>query len=688
MDDTGEEPAKLVGAAALADVMHLLAGPFYIIDEAGHFILWNRQVEQISGLAPSQLQNIHMLELVAPADRPKVAEAFCTAMQQDGQVQINACLLLKDQSVPFALWGTRMQAKGHNYLCGMGMDLSTQARQGADLDLCKRALDAASNGIVITRCAGADNPIEYVNPAFERISGYSAEESIGRDSRFMAAPGLDAPQRSELHLAIRQQRAATVVFRNRRKNGEQFWNQLTITPVRNGNGHVSHFIGILEDITELKERTTRLEHQVTHDALTGLANRTLLGDRLEHALHSAERTRHQVALVLMDLNKFKEINDTMGHDAGDEVLRQVASRLLSAVRETDTVARLGGDEFVLVLAEQPSLRFVLRSLDRIRQAMAAPLTVAGRKLSVGASMGVALFPQDGQNQSQLLKAADAAMYAGKSGGLDAVHFYSNEIAASSEARQHFESMLRRALDGDEIFLTYQPKVCVQTGALRGLEALLRWNHPERGELLPAEFLPEAEENGLIVPLGRRVLEDVFQTLARLAEMGFPEIPVSINSCSREFTQRDYLPHISHRLKHYGAAAGRLALELRESQFMRNPDEARRLAHGAEELGIGLALDEFGVGASNWSCLAALPITHLKMAQHSIEHIGSEGGKGALARSILDLGHNLDIEVTATCVENDAQRVFLAAHGCASMQGHFVSAPLTRPELEHWLHGGR
>ena len=688
MDDTGEDPAKTVGAAALADVMHLLAGPFYIIDEAGHFILWNRQLEQLTGLRPTELRNIHMLQLVAPADRPKVGEAFCNAMQQEGQVQVDACLQLNGRSVPYLLWGTRLLAQGRSYLCGMGMDISHQTRQRGDLDLCKRALDAASNGIVITRCEGSDNPIEYVNPAFERISGYSAAESIGRDSRFMAAPGLDETQRAELHAAIRQQRATTVVFRNRRKNGEQFWNQLTVTPVRDSASQVSHFIGILEDITDLKERTTQLEYQVTHDALTGLANRTLLRDRLEHALHSAERERRQVALVLLDLNKFKEVNDTMGHDAGDDVLRQVAARLSCAVRETDTVARLGGDEFVLVLAEQPSLRYVLRSLDRVRLALAGPLTVCGRTMSVGASMGVALFPQDGQNQSELLKAADAAMYAGKCGGPDAIHFYSKEIAATSEARQRSETALMDALACEQIYLMFQPNVCVQTGKLQGLEALLRWRHPERGELLAADFLPEAEENGLIVPLGRRVLEDVLQTLTRLDEIGYRDIPISINACSREFGQRDYLPHIAQRLKYYGVAPGRLSLELRESQFMGNPDEARRLAQGAEELGIGLALDEFGGGLSNWSCLAALPIDHLKMSALSIQRIGQNGANRALARSILDLGHHLNIGVIATGVENDDQHRFLASHGCAGMQGRFISAPLPRPALEEWLHQPR
>lgn len=684
MDDTGEEPAKQVGAAALHDVVNQLACTFFIINEAGHFILWNRQVESATGLTADRLHNIHMLELVAQADRPKVAAAFCTVFQQHEKVEVEANLLLKGQCVPYVLWGSRMLAQGQAYLCGMGMDLVACQRQRQDLDLYKRALHAASNGIIITRCAGRDNPIEYVNPAFERISGYTATESIGRDSRFMAAPGIDQPQRLALQQAIRQQRPASVVFRNCRKNGEQFWNQLAITPVRDGANRVTHFVGIMEDITALKERTAQLEYHVTHDTLTGVANRTLLRDRLEQAIHAAQRKNELVAVVLMDLNKFKEINDTMGHDAGDEVLRQIATRLQSAMRDTDTVARLGGDEFVLVLAEQPSMRFILRSIERVRLALAAPLAVAGRRLSVGASMGVALFPQDGNGLGELLKAADAAMYAGKCGGPDAVHFYSVAIAASLEARQRAEAALRDALANNDIFLVYQPHVCVLTGQLHGLEALLRWHHPERGELLPADFLPEAEENGLIIALGRRVLEDICGTLIRLEELGFPHIPISMNASSREFSQRDYLPHIAQRLAFYGADPARLTLELCESQLMRNPEQARRLAQGMEEIGIGLALDEFGGGLTNLSCLEAIPVRHLKMVAKSIQRIGADGDHGILARNILDIGHNLNIGVIATGVETSQQRDFLAANRCPSMQGRFISAPLTRTALEQWL----
>jgi len=670
-----------VGAVPLMDIMNLLASTFYVLDEAGHFILWNKRLEFATGLSAAQLRTVHMLDLVEPADRPKVAEAFCTVFQQQEQVQLEARLRFDGRDLPYLLFGTRLRTSGQDYLCGMGVDLGPRYRQQEALELRERALHAASNGVVITRCDGDNNPIEYVNPAFERITGYNADEVLGLDSRLMAAPGLDDPQRAALHDALMAHRPCSVVFRNRRKDGQVFWNQLSVTPVGDGGGRVTHFIGIIEDITALKERTSQLEHQVTHDALTGVANRTLLRDRLEHAVHSAHRTGGHVAVALLDLNKFKEINDTMGHDAGDQVLKQIALRLREAVRDTDTVARLGGDEFVLVLAEQPSLRFTLRMIERVRQALGEDLHIDGRDLSVGASMGVAVYPQDGDSFSTLLKAADAAMYTGKGAGPGAVHFYSPDMASSSEARQKMESALRDAVNGEDIYLLYQPHVCVSTGKLQGLEALLRWRHPEHGELLPGDFLPDAEENGLIIPLGRRVLEDVCETLGRLAYLGFDEVPISFNSSNREFSQRDYLPHIARRVKHYGLNPERLEIELKESQLMNNPERAQRLAHGVHKLGIGLNIDEFGAGASNIACLGAMQVRRLKMSFGPIRNIGRSA---ALAKTMLDIGHNLNFKVVATCVENKTQHDFLAAHGCSSMQGNFISRPLPRPDLEKWL----
>jgi diguanylate cyclase (GGDEF)-like protein/PAS domain S-box-containing protein len=684
MDIGGQVAAQKVAAASLKDVMELLADAFYVLDEAGQLVLWNHRVELATGLAPQHLRVIHMLDLFHPDDRPAVSRAFCTAFQDDAPVNIEARLQSGTSSLPYLFCAARMQAAGGPYLLGTAVNLSRPQRRDELAELRDRALHAASNGIVITRSSGKDSLIEYVNPAFERITGYTRQELLGQDTRFMAADEQDALQRAELAAAIAANRPVTVVLHNVRKNGERFWNRLSVTPVSDAHGHVAHFIGIVEDITELKERTAQLEHQVTHDPLTGVANRTLLRDRLEQALHTARRSGHLVAVVLLDLNKFKEINDTLGHDAGDHVLCMVAQRLQSALRDSDTVARLGGDEFVLVLAEQPSLRFTLRMIERIRAALADELQFESQSLPVGASMGVAVYPNDGDSFSVLLRAADAAMYKSKSGSANAVHFHSPDMASASEARRRMEQALRDALGGDSLYLKYQPNVCLRTGRVVGVEALLRWRHPQLGELLPAMFLGEAEENGLIVPLGQRVLEDVCATIKRLAGLGYASLPVTMNTSYREICQRDYLPHIARTLARHGIEPACLELELRETQLMRNPDVARRLSAGVHELGLRMAMDEFGGGASNLTCLRALRLDQLKMAPAPVREIGAQGLSGALAKTMLDIGRNLEIRVVATGVETRAQHDFLAQHGCAGIQGHYISQPMTRPNLEHWL----
>ncbi|GGY33255.1 putative bifunctional diguanylate cyclase/phosphodiesterase [Pseudoduganella albidiflava] len=681
-----ESAAALVGNLPLRDVIDLLAGTFYVMDESGYFVLWNRQLEQVTGLSAERLRSIHMLELFEPDMRARVARAFCAVFQSDERVQVEARVRnANGGTTPFLFVGSRLSIVGDGrYLCGMGVDLTRHYRQRDKLELFERALMAANNGIVITRHEGRDNPIEYVNPAFERISGYAAVEAINHDSRFMAAHGMDDDQRTYLANAIAEHRTATVVFRNKRKSGELFWNHLSVTPVRDAGGHVTHFIGIIEDITSLKQRTAQLEHLVTHDPLTGLANRLLLRDRLEHAVQAAQRNQEKVAVILMDLNKFKEINDTMGHSAGDQVLKCVAQRLQSALRESDTVARLGGDEFVMVLAAQPNMRYTLKMIERIRRAMAPEMDIDGRMLSVGASMGVAVWPDDGRTPGELLQAADTAMYEGKHGGPDAVHFYSRGMADNSAARQRMEVALREALERDDLYLLFQPHVAVDSGKILGVEALLRWRHPERGELLPADFLPDAEESGLIVLLGRRVLEDVCSTLRRLAELGFPDLPISINTSSREFSQRDYLPHIARRVAHHGVNPASLTLEMREEQLMNNPEQATRLANGLQELGIRLSVDEFGAGMNNLFCLRQLPVSQLKMTRQRVQEIDGIPGSGALAKTMLDIGNNLNIRVVATGVETRDQHDFLAANGCTSVQGNYISQPMTRPALEEWL----
>ncbi len=679
--------AGQVARLPLSTFRDYIAGPLYVIGQDGHIVLWNKHVERVTQLRPEELASAHAIELFNGTDRAVVAQKIQQVFELDAEVQVEASVQARDgSSTPFLFSGVRLQCGQTAYLVGMGIDLTERRQQEAMLRLRDRALHASSNGIVIGRRAGRDNPIEYVNPAFVRITGYTADEVIGRDLRFMAAPGLDEAERAMLRAAISEQREVRVVLRNLRKNGEIFWNELTITPVTGEQDKVSHFIGVINDVTATKQRTALLEHEVNHDALTGLANRNLMWDRLDQALRQAQRNKTLVATLLLDLNNFKKINDTLGHEAGDEVLTVVAKRLQAAVRDVDTVARLSGDEFVLVLIDQPSLRFTTQMIERLRCGLSKPVVFDSKEIPVSASIGVSLYPHDGCTVTELVHAADVAMYHAKQCGMQGAHYFSADMKSASEAKQLLETHLRSAVDKDEIELRYQPKLCLHSGKVVGIEALLRWRHPVRGLLLPEAFLADAEDNGAIIPIGMRVCELACELISQLRQCGWPTLPVSINVSYRELSQPDYIANIQQRLARYQIDPACLEIELREESMMRNPALAAERSLAIHDLGVRFAIDNFGAGQSNLACLEKLPIAHLNLSAACVRQIGDLGSNGNMAKTLIDIAHNLQFMVVAEGVETLAQANFLRETGCDQLQGSYFSVPLERAALDLLLSG--
>ncbi|MFP5390576.1 MAG: putative bifunctional diguanylate cyclase/phosphodiesterase, partial [Gammaproteobacteria bacterium] len=545
---------------------------------------------------------------------------------------------------------------------------------------------AVSNAIVITGRQGRDTPIEYVNPAFERITGYTLAEVIGRDSRFMAAPGMDLEERARVREAVRTLRSEQVVFRNRRKNGELFWNELTITPVQDEFGQATHFIGVISDITETRQRTAALEHEVNHDPLTGLANRTLMWDRLDQAIHLAQRQQSMVATVLIDLDGFKQINDTFGHEAGDQVLVAVARQLQAAVRDIDTVARLSGDEFVLILTNQPSLSFTANMADRLHQGISRPVSLNGSDVHVSASVGIAMYPHDGATPFELMRAADAAMYHAKAGGKSDISFFSATMKSATEAKQRMESAMRAALDNHQLYLVYQPRFSIEQGRLVAVEALVRWRHPDRGILLPSAFLPDAEENGLIVQIGDYVLDGACALLRELREQRHEDVIVSVNACYKEFSQHHYISRVAAKLHEYELDPDRLELELREDHLARNLPLSSEVAEEMKALGMRLAVDNFGDGVISLHYLHTHRIHHIKLHRNAMRMLETDARETELARTLIAIGRNLNIGVVAQGVETLSQLNFVKASGCAEIQGRYVSDPLTREGLQRLLEG--
>ncbi len=683
--DLAASEATMMGDMPLRSVIDVLPGTFYVVRPDGSFALWNKTLEQVAGLSAAQMAHANALDMYDPADQRVIAERIREVFNDDHLVVVEANVRnAHGGSTPFLLCGAKIACHGRAYLCGMGLDISERRAQEDRLRLRERALHATSNGMVITRCCGKDNPVVYVNPAFERITGYSADEVLGRDCRLLAVPGLDDEQRSLVRRAITERRELHVTFRNRRKNGDVFWNSLAITPVSDGRDQVTHYIGVIHDVTAIKQHTAHLEHEVNHDALTGLANRTLLWDRLEQAIHLAHRNKTLVATVLVDLNGFKKINDTYGHEAGDEVLTVVARRLQAAVRESDTVARLAGDEFVLVLSNQPSLHFAMRMVERISTAITKPAMINGVHIPVGASLGVSVYPHDGSSALELVRSADAAMYHAKASKDVSAHFFSVDMKTTSQARQRMEDAMRQALERQELFLLYQPKVSVRDGSIRGLEAFLRWRHPERGVILPASFLPEAEENGMIVDFGNYVLQEACAMIKRMEQAGREPVTVSVNVSYQEFSRRHYTESLAALLARCGLEPRQIELELREEGLNNNHYLGLEVLSQLRDLGVQRSVDAFGDGMCNLHFLQKLPVTRLKLARSAVHQISADVRSGAVCKALIDIGHDLGVQVIAKGVETRLQVDFLKNNHCDELQGQFFSEPLEEASLDQLL----
>ena len=567
-------------------------------------------------------------------------------------------------------------------------DITERKRAEEAIHLRNRAIESTHNAIIIAKSAAEeDNPILYVNPAFERITGYSAAEVIGRNSRFLVGDDWDQSELERLRQAMRDGTEVRVVLRNYRKDGTLFWNEFWFAPVLDGARQATHFISVINDVTERVRYERELEHQANYDFLTGLANRNLLRERLHQTLVQAQRSGWLVAVIFIDLDHFKVINDSMGHSAGDTLVRAVAQRLLACVREVDTVARLGGDEFVIVLPDAKQEDHVTTMMQRVQEALAPPFTVEGRELFVTSSMGAALYPRDGLNGETLLKHADIAMYRAKDMGRDTFQYHCADMNVKVNERLSMEGRLRRALEKDEFTLHYQPIVETVSGRIVGAEALLRWNHPEEGTIAPARFIPVAEETGLIIPIGEWVLDQTCRQAREWRDRGATALSLAVNLSARQFRQHDLAETVGRALQRHGLDPGLLHLELTESMVMQHIDDAMLVAQRLKALGVSLSLDDFGTGYSSLNYLKRFPVDTIKIDRSFVRGIPEHSDDAAIAAAVIAMARSLDIAVVAEGVELAAQFEFLGGRQCDQIQGYYISAPLAAGEfagfVESW-----
>ena len=674
---------SLIQDLPVADIIEGLPCVFYVIDQSGHLLLWNHQLEEALEMSSEELPTSNVKFFFDEKERPMIVQKILDAFDYGSSSHEAELISKHGKRTTFLFHCARTSLGSLPCVFGTGLDIEARKRTEQGLRVRERAMFSSVNAILITCCEGGDNKIEYVNPAFEQITGYTLAEIKGRNPRFMRIEGCDVSEHKRIHDALVHKESVRSVLRNARKNGEVFWNDLRIDPVTNIDGEVTHFVAVINDITEARYYERRLHHLAHHDPLTGLANRTLLQDQLKQAIDHALEYGVLGALAFLDLDNFKHINDNFGHEAGDVVLQEIASRLKANVREHDTVARVGGDEFVLVINDQPSTERVADLVERIRRSVRAPIDVAGREIVPGTSIGVSLFPLDGDSVDRVMRAADAAMYHAKALGKNNAQFYTAELNQIVHQHLMLEANLSRAIRNDEMMLGYQPKVDLRTGKVVGAEALVRWRHPEQGMISPDEFIPVAEETGLIVPLGEWVIAEACGALKALRALGIDDFVISVNLSARQLRQRQFARHLAEVLKRHGVDPHMLELEVTESQLMDRPAEAMEALAELKTLGVRLSIDDFGTGYSSLSRLQKFPVDFIKI-DRSFLGGGLHDGHAVITRAIIALGHNLKMKVIAEGVETFEQLAFLRAHHCDQMQGYYFSAALSQEKLQEMV----
>ncbi len=549
------------------------------------------------------------------------------------------------------------------------------------MQLIGSALETAANAVLITR---ADSVIVWANAALTQLSGYSREEMLGKTPKLFNSQEHPPIFWQHFWMTVNAGKSWRHEVINKHKNGQLYPIRQTVTPIQNARGEVTHFISVQEDIRQEKASEDQLRHSATHDLLTGLPNRMLMHEHLQHAMSTAQRGSHVVGVLFIDLDQFKIINDSLGHQVGDELLCQVSARLAACLRVGDTLARLGGDEFVVVLPDINTPLDAAVVAEKMLQSLSTPITINAHDLPTGCSIGISVFPLDGEDADTILKNADTAMYTAKENGRNNYRFFVPDMNARVVTRMELEKDLRRALSQNEFELYYQPQLEIRSGKIIGVESLLRWKHPTKGLISPVDFITVAEETGLIVPIGEWALMTACRQLAYWRKSGFPEFTVAVNVSARQFRQEAILYAAEKALRESGVPAHMVELEITESMMLDHAENNTAILNKLHDMGFQLALDDFGTGFSSLGYLKRLPFHVLKIDRTFVHDIGLNDDDTAIAVSIIGLAHNLGMKAIAEGVETSAQRDFLKKHKCDFEQGFLFSPAITANALERLL----
>ncbi|MDT4797336.1 Regulator of RpoS [compost metagenome] len=660
--------------------------PVFSFDREGRFLSLNQAACELIDYSATELIGRPFSKLVPAEDAEQVRSRFLRVL--DGQAQHyevrcqtrdGGLLELDFTNLPIVV------AEKIVGVFGIAKDITRAKKSEKQLRILQRSIEASYNGALICDATAPDLPIIYVNPAFERITGYSADEALGRNCRFLQGTDREQAGIAEIRHALTEKREVHVVLRNFRKDGTAFWNDLYIAPVPDEHGEITHFIGVQNDISEQKRVESELAYNASHDVLTGLPNRSLLEDRLRQGCQISQRYQRKLAVMFIDLDGFKPINDSMGHGIGDQILVEVARRLSQQVRPGDTVARLGGDEFILILPDLAREEDVLQVAERVIDCIARPYPIAGSELHITASLGIALSEKGMQQPMQLIQQADLAMYKAKQQGRNCYQWYTTDLEQKVSERVTLRNELQKAIEANAFMLYYQPQIDGRNGRVTGYEALLRWQHPLLGFISPAQFVPVAEDTGQIIPLSEWVLATACRDCRELLDRGMTSTVVAVNISAVHFQRNIFVDSVRRILEETRLPAELLELEITETVLLDNAERAIATLQALKALGVRLSIDDFGTGFSSLNYLKRLPIDKVKIDRAFVQEIISDRHDAAITQGIISMAHHLRLRVIAEGVESESQFAFLKKSHCDEFQGYYFARPMPFDQLEQFLH---
>lgn len=656
------------------------------VDRNGKILLANEQLCTMLGYSKDELIGVPFhrvyqtcpdeagyrkhLEMHAEGDKPFTREVAALVRKNGARLWTNITISpLRESSGKL------------KYFTYVIEDITERKNAEENLRLAATVFDASREAIIIT---DAEAKIVKVNRAFTEITGYEAGEVMGKSPQMFSSGIHGTEFYADVWASVERTGQWQGEVLNRRKSGEVYPSWLTLCAVRNDHGEISNYVGVSVDITSRKEAEERLSFLANHDVLTGLPNRVLFHDRLQHSLARASREQFEVAVLFLDLDRFKNINDTLGHDMGDILLQQVSQRLGVHIRKSDTLARWGGDEFIILLERIRSSQDAALVARRILSVLADPFSILGQEVFVTASIGISLFPKDGEDVQTLIRNADTAMYGAKNKGRDGYQFYTSEMNVSALERFQLESDLRRALQRNEFVLYYQPRVEIATNHITGAEALLRWQHPTRGLISPMSFIPMAEETGLIVPVGEWVLKNACMQARRWIDAHRSSFVMAVNLSRCQLAKLSLPDIVCQVLEETGLQAGQLELEITENVAMQDLRTALAILDKIRQLGVRIAMDDFGTGYSSLSYLKRLPLSTIKIHESLIRDIPKDTYNVTITKAIVGLGKSLGLRVVAEGVETKQQLSLLTELKCDEAQGHYLGKPMPAEEFEQML----